>query len=92
MKRTIWNILTESEEDKDKPGTSGGQTDQHNKTMDKTISFASLLAELPKRVSGQTAENLSVPIAFVCLLHLANEKNLKIEDCDMTDLIISQDV
>ena len=46
--------------------------------MDKTISFASLLSELPKRVSGQTAENLSVPIAFVCLLHLANEKVCKV--------------
>ncbi|XP_052101083.1 condensin complex subunit 2-like [Mytilus californianus] len=92
LKKTIWNILTEAEEEKDKPGTSAMQTDQLNKTMDKTISFTSLLAELPKRVSGQTAENLSVPIAFVCLLHLANEKNLKIEDSDMKDLIISQDV
>ena len=43
-------------------------------SMNKTISFASLLSELPNRVSGQMAENLSVPITFVCLLHLANEK------------------
>lgn len=42
--------------------------------MDKTISFTSLLSELPNRVSAQMADNLSVPITFVCLLHLANEK------------------
>jgi len=38
------------------------------------ITFQKLLDDLPEKVSGQTAKNLSVPIAFVCLLHLANEK------------------
>lgn len=89
LKKTIWNILTDSEEDKSKPG---GQTDQLNISIDKTISFTSLLSELPNRVSAQMADNLSVPITFVCLLHLANEKNLKIEDSEMKDLIISQNV
>lgn len=91
LKKTIWNILTESEEDKGKTGTTG-QTDQLNMSMNKSILFTSLLSELPNRVSGQMAENLSVPITFVCLLHLANEKNLKIEDSEMKDLIISQNV
>ena len=36
--------------------------------------FQSLLEALPSQVSASTARNLSVPIAFVCLLHLANEK------------------
>ena len=47
-------------------------------SMNKSILFTSLLSELPNRVSGQMAENLSVPITFVCLLHLANEKVSKI--------------
>lgn len=42
--------------------------------MDGTLSFQELLNELPQNVSTHMAKNLSVPIAFVCLLHLANEK------------------
>ena len=37
-------------------------------------SFHEMVKHLPDRLSKQMAENLSVPIAFVCLLHLANEK------------------
>lgn len=39
-----------------------------------TLSFQELLNDLPQNVSTHMAKNLSVPIAFVCLLHLANEK------------------
>lgn len=42
--------------------------------MDGTLSFQELLNDLPQNVSTHMAKNLSVPIAFVCLLHLANEK------------------
>lgn len=55
-------------------------TSQSNgeKEMTEAWSFQSLLQALPSCVSSQTAQNLSVPIAFVCLLHLANEKVLLI--------------
>lgn len=37
------------------------------------------------------AENLSVPIMFVCLLYLANDKELRISDvAAMDNLIIKQ--
>ena len=39
-----------------------------------THSFQALLDELPRRISKTLTKNLRVPIAFVCLLHLANEK------------------
>lgn len=42
--------------------------------MNGTLSFQELLNDLPQNVSTHMAKNLSVPIAFVCLLHLANEK------------------
>ena len=42
--------------------------------MQREWQFQSLLDALPSQVSASTARNLSVPIAFVCLLHLANEK------------------
>ena len=48
-------------------------------------------ADVPARVSASTAQNLSVPIMFVCLLHLANEKHLKISNSvNMDDLLILQ--
>jgi condensin complex subunit 2 len=48
------------------------------------------VADVPGRVSEQLASNLSVPIMFVCLLHLANEKTLRINNVSgMNDLAIS---
>ena len=37
-------------------------------------SFVHMVTELPEKISQNMCNNLSVPIAFVCLLHLANEK------------------
>ena len=41
-------------------------------------SFKDLYHVLPNKISQSASNNLSVPIAFVCLLYLANEKvNIK---------------
>ncbi|ELU01811.1 hypothetical protein CAPTEDRAFT_224498 [Capitella teleta] len=54
--------------------------------------FSRLMEQLPASLSRTMSDNLSVPIAFVCLLHLANEKKLQIRSDDtMSDLTISQD-
>uniref|UniRef100_A0A7N6AU06 Condensin complex subunit 2 n=1 Tax=Anabas testudineus TaxID=64144 RepID=A0A7N6AU06_ANATE len=43
------------------------------------------------RLPNTMAQNLSVPLAFVALLHLANEKNLELVKVeDMSDIIIKQ--
>ncbi|NWX33046.1 CND2 protein, partial [Notiomystis cincta] len=43
------------------------------------------------RLPPSMATNLSVPLAFVCLLHLANEKNLKLESTkDLSDILVKQ--
>lgn len=56
------------------------------------LEFSNLYGELPIRVSDKMANDLSQPIAFVTLLHLANEKNLKlIPNQDLKDFIIEQD-
>lgn len=56
------------------------------------LAFSNLYGELPVRVSSKMANDLSQPIAFVTLLHLANEKNLKlIPNQDLKDFIIEQD-
>lgn len=39
-----------------------------------TQSFTNLYDMLPEKLSSTMSKNLSIPIAFVCLLHLANEK------------------
>lgn len=56
------------------------------------LAFSNLYGELPVRVNHRMANDLSQPIAFVTLLHLANEKNLKlIPKQDLKDFIIEQD-
>lgn len=83
-------------------GVSGDQTtviEATKKTLSPSpsesavhLSFSNLYGELPVRVSSKMANDLSQPIAFVTLLHLANEKNLKlIPKQDLKDFIIEQD-
>ena len=65
------NNSAENRNNSAEPSTS---KENSPKDMDGTLMFQELLKDLPGKVAGQTAKNLSVPIAFVCLLHLANEK------------------
>lgn len=61
-----------------------------NKAEQNGQQFSSLVAGVPDKVPRQMVPNLSVPIMFVCLLHLANEKELSILGMqDMGDLRIS---
>ena len=58
--------------------------------LDGSRLFTELYEELPHKMSQLLSENLSVPLAFTCLLHLANEKQLKIEGTpSLSDLKIS---
>jgi len=49
-------------------------TSSVTKSLNNGTEFSKLYSTLSVRVSSATAKNLSVPIGFVCLLHLANEK------------------
>lgn len=59
--------------------------------MESTQRFSQVVSHVPSKVPAAMAQNLSVPIMFVCLLHLANEKNLKIVNAgnDISDLLVS---
>lgn len=86
---------TEAAGSKEKPTENGPDSFKEGSVgtdMDGTLSFQELLNDLPQNVSTHMAKNLSVPIAFVCLLHLANEKTLKIESENMSDLKITQGI
>lgn len=50
----------------------GKQTDNNDVTY--PHSFKEVYAQLPGKLSKNMSKNLSVSIAFVCILHLANEK------------------
>lgn len=77
LKRVIWDLLPE-------------KVDQDTSSIHKE--FSNVYTELPSLVSTRMANDLSQPIAFVTLLHLANEKNLKLTpNSDLNDFIIEQD-
>lgn len=68
-----------------------------NSTKDKPVelhvdSFTELYNTIPQLLPTKMNESLSIPLAFTCLLHLANEKKLKlIGNEDMTDVSICID-
>ncbi|XP_021369102.1 condensin complex subunit 2-like isoform X2 [Mizuhopecten yessoensis] len=99
LKSTMWDIMIQETvkppveaEAADKPEVDENTNSSTDLEMKGTCTFQELLDILPDKVSSQTAKNLSVPIAFACLLHLANEKCLKIIslDEDLGNLVISQ--
>ena len=52
-----------------------------------SLSFQDMISEVASR---PRQKDVSMSFYFICLLHLANENSLRIEDCeDMTDLRIS---
>lgn len=55
-----------------------------------TLSFQDLISDI---ASQQRQKEVTLPFYFICLLHLANEKTLKIDgSLNMDDLIISKDI
>ncbi|NXL84429.1 CND2 protein, partial [Alectura lathami] len=90
LKENMWDLLTDIQkkavaeiEDVEK------ETDLLLVTDEKA--FSSITKELLHRLPSVMAKNLSVPLAFACLLHLANEKNLKLKGTeDLSDVIVKQ--
>ncbi len=69
--------------------TGVSQIDKSSYCNGNEMSFQGLVNDL---ALGQKQKDVSVSFYFICLLHLANEKTLKLEDNeDMNDLLISKD-
>ncbi|XP_068030683.1 condensin complex subunit 2 isoform X2 [Anomalospiza imberbis] len=82
LKRSMWELLTEQGE-----GEEGGEGTDREMAGEKTLS--DITKDLLHRLPPAMATNLSVPLAFVCLLHLANEKNLRLESIeDLSDILV----
>lgn len=102
LKHDIWNhldfsLLDPSNENMNPnkaiidPSLKMKHTGTTTTTPQSQLSFKSMLDDLSQTQSQKEA---TLPFYFICLLHLANEKVLKIENPpgkDMRDLIISKD-
>ncbi|XP_073415636.1 condensin complex subunit 2 [Dendrobates tinctorius] len=87
LKTSMWGLLT-SDPQNDEP-TPKNEADTAV-VKDEKI-FSNITSDLQKRLPTTMAQNLSIPLAFACLLHLANEKNLKLQEVDdFSDVIIMQ--
>ncbi|KAK3698761.1 hypothetical protein QZH41_014526 [Actinostola sp. cb2023] len=78
LKTAMWSLLTTQPVDKENVPTDIDSTTQEpaldKDVQDEAKSFKNVYEKLPGLISKHMAKNLSVPIAFVCILHLANEK------------------
>ncbi|NXS65004.1 CND2 protein, partial [Pandion haliaetus] len=89
LKKNMWDILTDVEKETVAEVNSEKEEDTSVVAGEKV--FSSIVKELLHRLPSVMATNLSVPLAFACLLHLANEKNLKLEGTeDLSDVLVKQ--
>lgn len=90
LKSHMWSFLTKPDTDKE---NVPNEADPASDVVAGTPSFCDMYSILPDKLSKTMSRNLSIPIAFVCLLHLCNEKSLRVtvQDNGLEDLIISQD-
>ncbi|XP_072030465.1 condensin complex subunit 2-like [Amphiura filiformis] len=97
LKSLMWGHLITPKVEAEKENTEEKEPKtKENEMADDGVagmqSFKDVYDSLPARLSQTMSKNLSVPIAFVCLLHLANEKCLKITRKEESqDLVIIQD-
>ncbi|XP_049987575.1 condensin complex subunit 2 [Alexandromys fortis] len=93
LKQSMWSLLTEfsrKEADTETNQSVNGKEGAPEEVADKKM-LSGLTTDLQKRLPPLMAQNLSIPLAFACLLHLANEKNLKLEGTeDLSDVLVLQ--
>lgn len=78
-------------------------SDEKDEALKGEHKFSEVIHNLKKEYSPKTMKDISVPFCFICLLHLANEKKLKISNeadpeagfdamgSGLKDLIVVQD-
>ncbi|CAK9800146.1 Condensin complex subunit 2 [Anthophora plagiata] len=88
LKKSIWKCLTLNNVDENTNTEKTEKQEAENKIKENK-SFNEIYKILPNMLSKTNKEALSFPISFVSLLHIANEKTLKIQSVpDLSDLII----
>ncbi|KAF7383539.1 hypothetical protein HZH66_012889 [Vespula vulgaris] len=89
LKKTIWKSLTETSNKNDTNDMEKTNQNENTNKIKESKHFNTVYKTLPNELSKVNVEALSVPIAIVSLLHLANEKCLKLSSLpDMSDIIV----
>ncbi|XP_017782741.1 PREDICTED: condensin complex subunit 2 isoform X2 [Nicrophorus vespilloides] len=86
LKANVWKVLIKDKSNEQIITEDMAAKEAHN------INFSEIYKKLPTMIPKKMEEELSCPLAFFALLHLANEQNLKLlGSSDMTDIMIEQD-
>lgn len=91
LKENLWNQLTpaptpelEADEESDNQIVKS--------ELPEPLVFSSVVKSLSSVYEPKKFQDLSVPFCFICLLHLANEHNLEIENnLEMSELVIKKE-
>ncbi|NXK14345.1 CND2 protein, partial [Herpetotheres cachinnans] len=90
LKKNMWDLLTDRQE-KVTVAEVNAEKEKDTSMVAGDKVFSSITKQLFHSLPSVMANNLSVPLAFACLLHLANEKNLKLEGTeDLSDVLVKQ--
>ncbi|XP_034172303.2 condensin complex subunit 2 [Osmia lignaria lignaria] len=90
LKKSIWTCLRSKRYETVKE--TEGEEEELTDKMQESKYFSEVYKIVPNLLTRTNIEALSFPISFVSLLHLANEKTLKItSSSDLKELIIEQD-
>ncbi|XP_032679782.1 condensin complex subunit 2 [Odontomachus brunneus] len=88
LKKSIWRCLKSTS---DADITNTAETEMEESTMKDPKMFNNIYKMLPKLLTKNNAEALSVPLFFISLLHLANEKTLNMCSLpDMSDITVER--
>ncbi|NXL68717.1 CND2 protein, partial [Chordeiles acutipennis] len=91
LKKNMWDLLTDRQKKETVAAMEEAEKEKDTSMVAGEKVFSSITKELFHRLPPVMANNLSVPLAFTCLLHLANEKNLKLEGTeDLSDVLVKQ--
>uniref|UniRef100_A0A8V5GRE3 Condensin complex subunit 2 n=1 Tax=Melopsittacus undulatus TaxID=13146 RepID=A0A8V5GRE3_MELUD len=89
LKKNMWNLLTDGRR---KDVVADAEKEEDVSAVAEEKIFSSITKDLFHRLPSRMAKNLSIPLAFACLLHLANEKNLKLEGTeDLSEVLVKND-
>ncbi|NXC77768.1 CND2 protein, partial [Anhinga anhinga] len=90
LKRDMWDLLADGQKKQTAAENEDAEEEDTSVVTGEKL-FSDITKELLHRLPSVMASNLSIPLAFTCLLHLANEKNLKLEGReDLSDILVTQ--
>ncbi|KAG0047734.1 hypothetical protein BGZ83_007252 [Gryganskiella cystojenkinii] len=82
----------DGEEEAEEDNNKNSEDEEEQEYIKKEQKFTEIIGGLSKVYPEQKLRDISVPFCFICLLHLANEKNLSIEGTEnLNELVIKQE-